>query len=96
MTLPADHKVVLVPEGLAGERVDAAMARMFGVSRTRAAELIGEGHVHLDGAVVAKSDRVAAGAMLDVVIPTLRRPARPSSRRSSRGSRSSTTTTRSW
>lgn len=74
MTLPADHKVVLVPEGLAGERVDAAMARMFGVSRTRAAELIGEGHVHLDGAVVAKSDRVAAGAMLDVVIPTLRDP----------------------
>ena len=32
-----------MPEGLAGERVDAAMARMFGLSRTRAAELIGRG-----------------------------------------------------
>jgi 23S rRNA pseudouridine1911/1915/1917 synthase len=69
VTQHADHKVVLVPEGLAGERVDAAMARMFGLSRTRAADLIGQGQVHLDGARVGKSDRVSAGAMLDVVIP---------------------------
>ena len=34
-----DVRHVLVPEGLAGERVDAAVARLFGVSRTRAAEL---------------------------------------------------------
>jgi 23S rRNA pseudouridine1911/1915/1917 synthase len=68
--MPADHRVVLVPEGLAGERVDAAMARMFGLSRTRAADLIGQGHVHVDGDVVGKSDRVRAGAMLDVVIPS--------------------------
>ncbi|WP_203335257.1 RluA family pseudouridine synthase [Nocardioides limicola] len=65
----SDQRVVLVPEGLAGERIDAAMARMFGVSRTRAAELISQGLVHLDGVSVAKSDRVGAGAMLDVTIP---------------------------
>ena len=41
----AEHRVLPVPDGLAGERVDAAMARMFGLSRTRAAELIGEGRV---------------------------------------------------
>ena len=35
-----DHRVVLVPEGMDGERVDSAMARMFGLSRTRSADLI--------------------------------------------------------
>jgi 23S rRNA pseudouridine1911/1915/1917 synthase len=64
-----DQRVVLVPEGLAGERVDAAMARMFGLSRTRAADLVAQGLVQLDGAHVAKSDRVSPGAMLDVTIP---------------------------
>ena len=28
-----------VPDGLAGERLDAAMARVFGFSRTRAAQI---------------------------------------------------------
>jgi 23S rRNA pseudouridine1911/1915/1917 synthase len=65
----ADHRTVLVPEGLAGERVDAAMARMFGLSRTKAADLIAQGLVHVDSAPVGKSDRVHAGAMLDVTIP---------------------------
>jgi 23S rRNA pseudouridine1911/1915/1917 synthase len=74
MTLSADHKVVLVPEGLAGERVDIAMARMFGLSRTRAADLIGHGHVQVDGVVAGKSHRVEAGAMLDVVIPSTADP----------------------
>ncbi len=65
----AEQRTVLVPEGLAGERVDAAMARMFGFSRTKAADLIAAGHVEVDGRGAAKSDRVAAGAMLDVTIP---------------------------
>ena len=61
MTAAADRRVLSVPEGLAGERVDAAMARMFGLSRTRAADLIAEGHVQVDGAAVGKSDRVMPG-----------------------------------
>ncbi|GGD18830.1 RluA family pseudouridine synthase [Nocardioides daphniae] len=69
MTDRADHRTVLIPEGLAGERVDAAMARMFGLSRTRSADLIAGGLVHLDGAQVSKSERVHPGAMLEVVIP---------------------------
>ncbi|KQY63997.1 MULTISPECIES: RluA family pseudouridine synthase [unclassified Nocardioides] len=64
-----EHRTVLVPEGLAGERVDTAIARMFGVSRTRAAELIFEGNVQVDGGEVGKSDRVHPGAMLDVTFP---------------------------
>jgi 23S rRNA pseudouridine1911/1915/1917 synthase len=62
----AEHRVVLIPDGLEGERVDAAVARMLGLSRSRTADLIGRGQVVLDGAVVAKSDRVLGGAMLEV------------------------------
>ena len=62
----ADRKVLLVPEGLNGERVDAAVARMLGLSRSRVVELIGAGHVLLDGAIINKSDRVIVGSMLEV------------------------------
>jgi 23S rRNA pseudouridine1911/1915/1917 synthase len=62
----ADRRVLLVPEGLNGERVDAAVARMLGLSRSRVVELIGAGHVLLDGAVMNKSDRVTVGSMLEV------------------------------
>lgn len=65
----ADHRILPVPEGLAGERVDAAMARLFGLSRSRSADLIAAGHVELDGRPVAKSDRVVPGAIIDVTIP---------------------------
>ncbi len=65
----ADHRTLAVPEGLDGERVDAAMARLFGFSRTRAAELVAEGHVLVDGEHVAKSHRVEPGSMLEVSIP---------------------------
>lgn len=64
-----DLRSLPVPDGLEGERLDAALARLFGFSRTRAAELISAGDVHLDGATAAKSDRVHAGAWLEVVIP---------------------------
>jgi 23S rRNA pseudouridine1911/1915/1917 synthase len=64
-----EQRTVTVPDGLAGERVDAAIARMFGLSRTRAADLIRHGHVSVDGAHPSKSDRVEPGSMLDVALP---------------------------
>ena len=64
-----DRRTVSVPDGLAGERVDSAIARMFGLSRSRAAELIADGLVDVDGRPVAKSDRVSGGSMLEVSIP---------------------------
>jgi 23S rRNA pseudouridine1911/1915/1917 synthase len=63
------ERFVLVPEGLDGERLDAALARMFGLSRSRAAELIGAGQVLVDGHPAAKSDRVLAGSPLSVTLP---------------------------
>jgi 23S rRNA pseudouridine1911/1915/1917 synthase len=67
VTAPA--RLVPVPEGLDGERLDAAIARLFGVSRTGAAELIGDGKVLVDGKLGIKSDRVLAGAELAVTLP---------------------------
>nr|WP_153426904.1 RluA family pseudouridine synthase [Streptomyces alkaliphilus] len=58
-----------VPEGLEGERVDAALARMLGFSRTKAAELAAEGKVRLDGTEVGKSERVTGGSWLEVEMP---------------------------
>ncbi len=58
-----------VPDGLDGERVDAALARLFGFSRTKAADLAVDGRVRIDGAPAGKSDRVRGGAWLEVEIP---------------------------
>jgi 23S rRNA pseudouridine1911/1915/1917 synthase len=55
-----------VPEGLEGLRVDVALSRLFGVSRTTAVELVETGAVTLDGHAPVKSARVSAGAWLDV------------------------------
>jgi len=75
MTAP-DERQLEVPEGLDGERLDAALARMFGLSRSRAAELIGDGLVLVGGRTAAKSDRVLAGDPLQVTLPAPR-PAEP-------------------
>lgn len=69
MSSTGTAKVLHVPDGLAGERVDAAISRLFGLSRTKAAELVATGDVLLDGKPPAKSDRVHEGAFLEVVIP---------------------------
>jgi 23S rRNA pseudouridine1911/1915/1917 synthase len=68
MTSPAQRRVP-VPEGLDGERLDSALARLFGLSRARAAELISDGSVLVGGRPAAKSDRVPAGEWLDVTLP---------------------------
>ncbi len=64
-----DQRRVPVPEGLDGERLDSALARMFGLSRTTAAELISDGSVLVGGRAAAKSDRVPAGEWLEVTLP---------------------------
>jgi len=68
MTPPGQRRVP-VPDGLDGERLDSALARLFGLSRAKAAELISDGSVLLGGRPAAKSDRVPAGEWLDVTLP---------------------------
>jgi 23S rRNA pseudouridine1911/1915/1917 synthase len=63
-----------VPEGLAGMRVDAGLARLLGLSRTAAATLADDGDVDIDGKTAGKSDKLTAGAWLDVRLPAPKPP----------------------
>lgn len=62
----SETRALPVPDGLAGERVDAALAKLLGFSRTFAAEVAASGGVTVDGRTVGKSDRLEAGAWLDI------------------------------
>ena len=55
-----------VPDGRSGERVDVALSKLLGFSRTQAAEIADASGVSLDGRTVGKSDRVSAGQWLEV------------------------------
>lgn len=55
-----------VPDGLDGTRVDAAIAKLLGFSRTFAAEVAEAGGVSVDGRTVDKSDRLRGGSWLEV------------------------------
>ena len=58
-----------MPEGLEGLRLDAAVARLFGLSRTTAAAIIDAGEATVDGSTGSKSDRVTGGSWLDIALP---------------------------
>ena len=65
--------VFLVPDALAGERVDAAAARISGYSRSRIEALIESGGVQLDGMPVGKgSQRVLGGQLLEIATGDLK------------------------
>jgi 23S rRNA pseudouridine1911/1915/1917 synthase len=64
-----ERRTLPVPEGLEGLRLDAALSRLLGLSRTAAADLVAAGGASLDGKPAAKSDRVTAGAVLEVQLP---------------------------
>jgi 23S rRNA pseudouridine1911/1915/1917 synthase len=64
-----------VPDGLAGERADAAVAKLLGFSRSFAAEVAEAGGIVLDGAVLGKSDRLVADGWLEVTWQSKQGPA---------------------
>lgn len=55
-----------VPQGLVGERLDVAMARMLGLSRSKAADVIDAGGVSINGRAVGKSTRLEGDAVLTI------------------------------
>jgi 23S rRNA pseudouridine1911/1915/1917 synthase len=61
-------KFLPTPDSLVGERADAALAKMLGVSRTRATELLIAGMVQANGRVLGKSDRLEVDQILEVEI----------------------------
>jgi 23S rRNA pseudouridine1911/1915/1917 synthase len=58
-----------VPDGLDGMRLDQAVSRLFGLSRTAAASLVEAGNALVDGYPRPKSDKVSAGSWLEVTLP---------------------------
>ncbi len=64
----SEPRLLPVPESLEGERVDAALAKMLGLSRSAAADLISSGSVTLDNQTVLKSHRVSTDQMLEVTL----------------------------
>jgi 23S rRNA pseudouridine1911/1915/1917 synthase len=71
----ADARLLPVPDGLEGLRLDVALARLFGFSRTVAAELVDQGRVRVDGSSAARSARVRGGDWLEVEMPDPEQPA---------------------
>lgn len=65
----AEVRSLPVPDALVGERLDAALSRLLGLSRSRVAELAAEGRVQVDGVPAAKSDRLHPGSWLEIRLP---------------------------
>ena len=69
VVLVSDRRTLPVPDGLDGLRLDAAVARLFGLSRTTAAGIADAGEVSVDGTPRGRSDRVRAGSLLEILLP---------------------------
>ncbi len=64
-----EHRVLTIPEGLSGERVDSGLARFLGLSRTSIAELIAAGEVIRAGKALGKSERIETGDVIEILLP---------------------------
>ena len=65
----SERRTYFVPDGFAGDRIDAVIARLTGLSRSKAADIVDAGEALLDGVVVGKSAKVKSGSVLDVELP---------------------------
>ena len=62
-------KNVTIPDGLNRERVDAALARLLGISRSTIVELIEVGEVKRQGKPLGKSDLVNTDDHIEILMP---------------------------
>jgi 23S rRNA pseudouridine1911/1915/1917 synthase len=62
-------RTLSVPEGVEGERIDSALTRVLGLSRTTIVKLLEDGDITTSGKAMGKSDRVVAGQIIDVLLP---------------------------
>lgn len=74
MTFPErELKVISIPEGLDQERVDVALSRMLGLSRSSVVSLIENQEISRLGKAVTKSARVSTMDVLEVLMPAAKR-----------------------
>lgn len=62
-------RTLVVPEGVEGERVDSALTRVLGLSRTAVVRLLENGEIQSDGTPMSKSDRVLGGQSIEILMP---------------------------
>ncbi|NBU94157.1 MAG: RNA pseudouridine synthase, partial [Actinobacteria bacterium] len=58
-----------IPDGLNGERVDAALSRLLGLSRNVIVGLIDAQEVMKDGKAVSKSFKVSTADQIEITMP---------------------------
>lgn len=62
-------RVLPVPDARVGERLDAALSKMLGVSRTQASAMIETGTVLVNGQPAGKSHKLEPGELIEVELP---------------------------
>ena len=62
-------RTLSVPEGVAGERIDSALTRVLGLSRTSIVRLLEDGDITSGGKAMGKSERVTSGQVIEVLLP---------------------------
>lgn len=62
-------RVLPVPDARVGERLDAALSKMLGISRTQASGLIESGAVSVDGLAAGKSHKLELDQIIEVDFP---------------------------
>jgi 23S rRNA pseudouridine1911/1915/1917 synthase len=60
------NKLIPVPDARVGERLDAGLAKMLGLSRTQVAEMIDAGKVLVDGKIADKAVKLVATQLIEV------------------------------
>ncbi len=69
-----EEKIVTIPGGLHNERVDGALARLLGISRSTIVDLIEAGDVRRSGKVLGKADKVSEDEQIEVRMPAPKSP----------------------
>jgi 23S rRNA pseudouridine1911/1915/1917 synthase len=69
MIEPGESRFLQVPSGISGERADAGLAKLLGLSRAAAAEMLLQGLVSQNSKVLGKSDKLIVDAMLNIKMP---------------------------
>jgi 23S rRNA pseudouridine1911/1915/1917 synthase len=69
-----EERLITVPEGIAGSRADAGIAKLLGLSRASVAQMIEDGLVQQNQVVIHKSDSLLADAELRIHLPKPKAP----------------------
>jgi len=64
-----EHRTLVLPEGVDGDRVDSALTRVLGLSRTVIARLLDDDEIRTNGKSMQKSERVVAGQVIEILMP---------------------------